>query len=198
MDDAIVVIENTERNMTQYGLSPKEAAKHAMTGVSGALIAIVRVLNAVFIPVAFPGGMTGQRYKQFAVTIAISVVFSGIVALTLSPALAATLIKPGHGEKHGFFKWFEKNLERATTGYVAGASANSRHSIGTGVIGGMLSATAITIFFVPMFFLVLEKPGVRVATNETAGIHDDESGASGNAAVPTQTPQAPGVKPENE
>ena len=176
MDDAIVVIENTERNMTQYGLSPKEAAKHAMTGVSGALIAIVRVLNAVLIPV----------------------VFSGIVALTLSPALAATLIKPGHGEKHGFFKWFEKNLERATTGYVAGASANSRHSIGTGVIGGMLSATAITIFFVPMFFLVLEKPGVRVATNETAGIHDDESGASGNAAVPTQTPQAPGVKPENE
>ena len=115
VDDAIVVIENTERNMTQFGLSPKEAAKRAMSEVSGALIAIVLVLNAVFIPVAFLGGMTGQLYKQFAVTIAISVVFSGLVALTLSPALAVILIKPGHGEKHGFFKWFENTLEAPPT-----------------------------------------------------------------------------------
>ena len=75
----------------------------------------------VITPLAFLGGMTGQLYKQFAVTIAISVVFSGLVALTLSPALAALLIKPGHGEKHGFFKWFERVLERATNGYVSGA-----------------------------------------------------------------------------
>jgi multidrug efflux pump len=129
VDDAIVVIENTERNMTQFGLSPKEAAKRAMSEVSGALIAIVLVLNAVFIPVAFLGGMTGQLYKQFAVTIAISVVFSGIVALTLSPALAAILIKPGHGEKHGFFKWFEKNLERATNGYAAGSRWVMHHTL---------------------------------------------------------------------
>ncbi|MCG6863917.1 MAG: multidrug efflux RND transporter permease subunit [Thiogranum sp.] len=129
VDDAIVVIENTERNMTQFGLSPKEAAKRAMTEVSGALIAIVLVLNAVFIPVAFLGGMTGQLYKQFAVTIAISVVFSGIVALTLSPALAAILIKPGHGEKRGFFKWFENTLERATNGYVAGARWIMHHTL---------------------------------------------------------------------
>jgi multidrug efflux pump len=129
VDDAIVVIENTERNMTQFGLSPKDAAKRAMTEVSGALIAIVLVLNAVFIPVAFLGGMTGQLYKQFAVTIAISVVFSGIVALTLSPALAAILIKPGHGEKHGFFKWFENTLERATNGYVAGARWIMHHTL---------------------------------------------------------------------
>ncbi len=129
VDDAIVVIENTERNMTQYGLAPKEAAKRAMSEVSGALIAIVLVLNAVFIPVAFLGGMTGQLYKQFAVTIAISVVFSGLVALTLSPALAAILIKPGHGEKRGFFKWFEKTLERATNGYVAGSRWIMRHTV---------------------------------------------------------------------
>jgi len=129
VDDAIVVIENTERNMTQFGLSPKEAAKRAMTEVSGALIAIVLVLNAVFIPVAFLGGMTGQLYKQFAVTIAISVVFSGLVALTLSPALAAILIKPGHGEKRGFFKWFENTLERATNGYVAGARWIMHHTL---------------------------------------------------------------------
>ncbi|HHH42583.1 MAG TPA: multidrug efflux RND transporter permease subunit [Gammaproteobacteria bacterium] len=120
VDDAIVVIENTERNMTQFGLSPKDAAKRAMTEVSGALVAIVLVLNAVFIPVAFLGGMTGQLYKQFAVTIAISVVFSGLVALTLSPALAAILLKPGHGEKHGFFKWFESVLEKVTHAYVTG------------------------------------------------------------------------------
>jgi multidrug efflux pump len=129
VDDAIVVIENTERNMSQFGLSPKEAAKRAMSEVSGALIAIVLVLNAVFIPVAFLGGMTGQLYKQFAVTIAVSVVFSGIVALTLSPALAAILIKPAHGEKHGFFKWFEKTLARATNGYVAGSRWIMHHAL---------------------------------------------------------------------
>jgi multidrug efflux pump len=141
VDDAIVVIENTERIMTQYGLSPKEAAKRAMTEVSGALIAIVLVLNAVFIPVAFLGGMTGQLYKQFAVTIAISVVFSGIVALTLSPALAAILIKPGHGEKHGFFKWFERGLERATNGYVAGSRWIMHHTL---VAFGAFAAVVVT------------------------------------------------------
>lgn len=120
VDDAIVVIENTERNMTEFGLSPKEAAKRAMTEVSGPVIAIVLVLCAVFIPVAFLSGMTGLLYKQFAVTVAISVVFSGIVALTLSPALAALLLKPHHGEKHGFFKAFDAGFEKVTNGYVKG------------------------------------------------------------------------------
>jgi multidrug efflux pump len=78
---------------------------------------------------------------------------------------------------------------------ASGASANSRHSIGTGVIGGMLGATAIAIFFVPMFFLVLEKLGAKGEANEAAGSHDDESGVSGDAAMP---PQVPGEKPENE
>ncbi|MEE9147412.1 MAG: multidrug efflux RND transporter permease subunit [Candidatus Tectomicrobia bacterium] len=120
VDDAIVVIENTERNMTQFGISPKEAAKRAMTEVTRPVVAIVLVLNAVFIPVAFLGGMTGQLYKQFAVTIAISVVFSGLVALTLSPALAAILLKPSHGEKGRLVKWFENTLERITNAYIAG------------------------------------------------------------------------------
>jgi len=118
VDDAIVVIENTERNMTEYGLSAKEAAKKAMTEVSGPVIAIVLVLCAVFVPVAFLGGMTGQLYKQFAVTVAISVVFSGIVALTLSPALAALLLQPHHGEKNRFFKWFDASFDRVNQGYV--------------------------------------------------------------------------------
>ena len=120
VDDAIVVVENTERNMVEYNLSPKEAAKRAMTEVTGPVIAIVLVLNAVFIPVAFLGGITGQLYKQFAVTIAISIVFSGIVALTLSPALAAVLIKQKHGQKNRFFKWFDTTFERVTHSYVSG------------------------------------------------------------------------------
>ncbi len=111
VDDAIVVVENTERNMVQFNLSAKEAAKRAMDEVSGPVIAVVLVLNAVFIPVAFLGGITGALYKQFAVTIAISVVFSGLVALTLSPpALAAILIQARHEEKKGFFKWFDDTL----------------------------------------------------------------------------------------
>ncbi|CAD6518007.1 Efflux pump membrane transporter BepE [Paraburkholderia hiiakae] len=117
VDDAIVVIENVERNMTVFKLSPKEAAKRAMDEVSGPVIAIVLVMCAVFVPVAFLGGITGQLYKQFAITIAISVVFSGIVALTLSPALAAILLKPTHHEKRGFFRWFDNQFERMTSGY---------------------------------------------------------------------------------
>ena len=160
VDDAIVVIENTERNMTQFGLSPKEAAKRAMTEVSGALIAIVLVLNAVFIPVAFLGGMTGQLYKQFAVTIAVSVVFSGIVALTLSPALAAILIKPGHGEKHGFFKWFENTLERATNGYVAGSRWIMHHTLVAFGAFAAVVACAVWLFSVwPGAFVPEEDQG---------------------------------------
>jgi len=160
VDDAIVVIENTERNMTQFGLSPKEAAKRAMSEVSGALVAIVLVLNAVFIPVAFLGGMTGQLYKQFAVTIAISVVFSGLVALTLSPALAAILIKPGHGEKHGFFKWFEKTLERATNGYVSGARWIMRRTlVAFGAFGAVVIAASWLFSVWPGAFVPQEDQG---------------------------------------
>ncbi len=120
VDDAIVVVENTERNMVQFKLSAKDAAKKAMDEVSGPVIAIVLVLNAVFVPVAFLGGITGALYKQFAVTIAVSVVFSGIVALTLSPALAAILIQEKHGEKNRFFRWFDTTFDRVTNSYVHG------------------------------------------------------------------------------
>ena len=93
VDDAIVVVENVERHI-EDGLSPKEAAKKAMEEVTGPVIAIVLVLCAVFVPVGFLGGITGQLYKQFAITIAISVTISGFVALTLSPALCALVLKP--------------------------------------------------------------------------------------------------------
>ncbi|CAI8858316.1 multidrug efflux pump RND permease AcrB [Pseudomonas sp. IT-P253] len=117
VDDAIVVIENVERNMQVHKMTPKDAAKRAMDEVAGPVVAIVLVLCAVFIPVAFMGGITGQLYKQFAITIAISVVISGLVALTLSPALAALLLKPQHGDKNAFFRWFERSFERMTEGY---------------------------------------------------------------------------------
>ncbi len=123
VDDAIVVIENVERNMNVHKLSPKDAAKRAMDEVAGPVIAIVLVLCAVFVPVAFLGGITGQLYKQFAITIAISVVISGLVALTLSPALAALLLKPGHHEKKGFFKWFDNAFERMTARLYAAGQA---------------------------------------------------------------------------
>ncbi|HKY02336.1 MAG TPA: efflux RND transporter permease subunit, partial [Burkholderiales bacterium] len=118
VDDAIVVIEAVEHNMIKLGLSPRDAARKAMDEVGGALIAIVLVLCAVFVPVAFIPGITGQLYKQFAITIAISVVLSGIVALTLSPALAALLLKPSHGEKPRFFRWFEAKFTSMTESYT--------------------------------------------------------------------------------
>jgi multidrug efflux pump len=122
VDDAIVVVENVEANMTKHGLSALEAAKKAMTEIAGALISIVLVLVAVFLPVAFLGGVTGVLYQQFAITIAISVVISGLMALTLSPALAAIIIKAHHGEKKGFFRWFENVFAKLTTGYAGGVA----------------------------------------------------------------------------
>jgi len=118
VDDAIVVVENVEVNMTQHKLSALEASKRAMAEIASALISIVMVLVAVFLPTAFLGGVTGTLYKQFAITISISMVISGIMALTLSPALAAIIIKAHHGEKKGFFRWFENGFEALRRGYV--------------------------------------------------------------------------------
>lgn len=122
VDDAIVVLENVERVMREKGLHPREAAIQAMQEVSGAVIAIVLVLCAVFVPVGFLGGLTGQMYKQFAITIAMSVFISGIVALTLSPALCALLLKEGEHKPWAFFRWFNRNFDRLTRGYVYGVS----------------------------------------------------------------------------
>jgi hydrophobe/amphiphile efflux-1 (HAE1) family protein len=121
VDDAIVVVENVERNLREHYLSPKEAAIKAMQEVTGPVIAIVFVLCAVFIPVAFLGGIAGALYKQFAITIAISVVCSGIVALTLSPALASLLLKPKE-KKHPIATYFNTGLNWLTEKYLNVAS----------------------------------------------------------------------------
>ncbi|WP_409371527.1 efflux RND transporter permease subunit [Methylocella sp. CPCC 101449] len=120
VDDAIVVLENVERIMTQERLPPREAAIKAMSEVTGPVIAIVLVLCAVFVPVAFMGGLAGEMYRQFAVTIAISVTISGIVALTLTPALCALILKPGHHEPLAPFRWFNRAFDALTSGYTAG------------------------------------------------------------------------------
>jgi len=120
VDDAIVVLENVERIMTTEKISPREAAIRAMEEVTGPVVAIVLVLCAVFVPVAFMGGLAGEMYRQFAVTIAVSVTISGIVALTLSPALCALILKPGHHKPIAPFRWFNRMFDRITYGYTSG------------------------------------------------------------------------------
>jgi len=169
VDDAIVVVENVEANMTKHKLSAIEASKRAMTEIASALISIVLVLVAVFMPVAFLGGVTGTLYKQFAITISISMIISGIMALTLSPALAAIIIKAHHGEKKGFFRWFEERFEALRKGYVGGvARIVQAWPLSLAVFGAVLFGI-LTMFkilpssFVPdedqgYFFIVAQTP----------------------------------------
>ncbi len=120
VDDAIVVVEGVERHIEE-GMTPKDAALKAMEELSGPVVGIALVLSAVFVPTAFIPGITGRLYQQFAVTIAISVILSAFNALTLSPALAALLLRPrqeSHGPLRRFFDWFNRVFERATDGYV--------------------------------------------------------------------------------
>src|ERR1700678_2517139 len=131
VDDAIVVVEGVERHIEE-GLAPKQAAFKAMEELSGPVIGIALVLSAVFVPTAFIPGITGRLYQQFAVTIAISVILSAFNALTLSPALAALLLRPkqeSHGLLRRFFDWFNRVFERATEGYVGWSGALIRKSI---------------------------------------------------------------------
>ncbi|MEJ8846271.1 multidrug efflux RND transporter permease subunit [Variovorax rhizosphaerae] len=164
VDDAIVVVESVEHNMATHGLSPKEAARKTMDEVSGPVVAIVLVMCAVFIPVAFLSGITGQLYKQFAITIAFSVVLSGVVALTLSPALAAILLKapkPGeHGQKKGFFGWFNRGFDRMTEGYSSATKLIIKRSAAAGLLVLGMCAIALGLFRqVPTSFLPVEDQG---------------------------------------
>ena len=156
VDDAIVVVEAVQRHIDE-GLSPKEAARKAMEEISGPVVGIALVLSAVFIPTAFIPGITGRLYQQFAVTIAISVVLSAFNALSLSPALAALLLKPEAKGKKGllgkFFDWFNRTFERATNGYVRVSGAILRKSvvafvvlIGFGVAGFWIAGKLPTSF----------------------------------------------------
>jgi multidrug efflux pump len=117
VDDAIVVVENVERNMQQHHLAPKEATVRSMEEIATSLIAVVLVMSSVFIPAAFLPGTTGQLYKQFAITIVISVSVSGFVALTLTPAMCALLLKHNPPPQRGFFAWFNRQVDRVTLAF---------------------------------------------------------------------------------
>ncbi|QNH15760.1 multidrug efflux RND transporter permease subunit [Xanthomonas sp. SS] len=131
VDDAIVVVENVERLMASEGLSPRDATSKAMREITGAVVGITLVLTAVFIPMAFAAGSVGVIYKQFTLSMAVSILFSAFLALTLTPALCATLLRPpqpGHHEKRGFFGAFNCRFERLTCGYAARVARMIRHS----------------------------------------------------------------------
>jgi multidrug efflux pump len=160
VDDAIVVLENVERIMTKEKLPPKQAAIKAMEEVTGPIVAIVLVLCAVFVPVGFMGGMTGEMYKQFAITIAVSVAISGIVALTLSPALCAVFLKPVHTEPNRFFKAFNNGFDRITRGYLKGARfLTARMGVGLAMFAGLLLITATLYQRIPTSLVPEEDQG---------------------------------------
>ncbi|MDP3291218.1 MAG: efflux RND transporter permease subunit, partial [Sulfuricurvum sp.] len=165
VDDAIVVVENMERILQSEKLSPREAAIKAMTQISGPVVAIVLVMCAVFIPATFMGGMTGQLYKQFAATIAISVVFSGFMALTFAPAIGALILKKHTEEPAAFFRWFNRMFAKMTEGYVRRSAYMIRRSLIFLVI--YLSTYGFIAFFhktLPSAFLPMEDQGYFITS----------------------------------
>lgn len=164
VDDAIVVIENVERVMRTEKLGPREATIKAMQEVTGPIISIVLVLCAVFVPVALMEGLAGQMYRQFAMTIAISVIISGIVALTLSPALCAVMLKPGEHEPAAPFRWFNRQFERITDGYSAGVRFLIRRvALGLVLFAVMIAATLWIFGRVPGALVPEEDQGYVIA-----------------------------------
>jgi HAE1 family hydrophobic/amphiphilic exporter-1 len=164
VDDAIVVVEAVMHHI-EHGMSPREATLKAMSEVSGPVIAIALILAAVFVPVAFLGGITGMIYQQFAMTIAFSVVLSAFNALTLSPALAAMLLKPtsieGKGPLKAFYRWFNRVFGRATTGYVGIARSFVRKSVLSVVgVGAFAVLSLITVGQIPSGFVPNEDQGI--------------------------------------
>jgi multidrug efflux pump len=141
VDDAIIVIENVERHIAE-GMTPFDASMQAMKEVSSALVAIVLVLSAVFLPVAFLGGLSGEMYRQFAVTIVISLAISGLVALTLTPALCAVLLKPTHSKPNFFFRGFNKFFDWATRSYTKAVKLTMRYAfLSILLFGGLIFIT---------------------------------------------------------
>src|SRR5688572_8820308 len=173
VDDAIVVVENVERNIA-LGLNPVDATKKAMTEVSGPVIAVALVLSAVFIPTAFLSGITGQFYRQFALTIAVSTLISAFNSLTLSPALSAILLKSHHARKDWFargmdrvlgwfFRLFNKGFDRTTNGYTRAVSGTVRRGgFALAVYAGLLVLTWFGFKTVPTGFIPTQDSGYLI------------------------------------
>ncbi|HEY4029192.1 MAG TPA: efflux RND transporter permease subunit [Caulobacteraceae bacterium] len=167
VDDAIVVVENVERIMREEGLSPKEATKKSMDEITGALVGIGLVLTAVFLPMAFFGGSVGVIYRQFSITIVSAMVLSVLVALVLTPALCATLLKPiakgDYHEKRGFFGWFNRNFAASNAKYEQGLGKILGRPL-PAMIGYGLAIVLLAVLFVrmPTSFLPNEDQGLII------------------------------------
>ncbi len=165
VDDAIVVVENVERIMSEEGLSPREATRKSMGQIQGALVGIAMVLSAVFIPMAFFGGTTGAIYRQFSITIVSAMVLSVLVAMILTPALCATLLKPmKKGEEHGkkgFFGWFNRMFNRNASRYETAVGKILHRSLRWIVIYALLLGGMVFMFLrLPTSFLPQEDRGM--------------------------------------
>ena len=168
VDDAIVVVENVERVMQEEGLSPKEATRKSMDQISGALVGIGLVLCAAFVPMAFFTGSSGVIYRQFSLTIASAVALSVMIALILTPALCAAMLKPipkGHHEKkRGFFGWFNRVFDRNADRYASGVGAFLRRSGRALIFYALIGAVVVVLFLrAPTGFLPDEDTGVLFA-----------------------------------
>ncbi|MDX9707453.1 MAG: efflux RND transporter permease subunit [Azospira sp.] len=165
VDDAIVVVENVERIMSTEGLAPREATRKAMDQIINAIIGITLVLSAVFVPMAFFPGAVGAIYRQFAVTLVLTMLFSALMALTLTPALCATMLKHAPGSHEllpttGFFGWFNRMFARTTTGYVASVRRMlGRPGRWMAVYGAILVAAGWMFMKLPGGFLPEEDQG---------------------------------------
>ena len=184
VDDAIVVVENVERIMAGEGLPPKAATKKAMGQISGAVIGITAVLMSVFVPLAMFSGATGNIYKQFALTMAASIAFSAFLALTLTPALCATMLKTipkgHHEEKKGFFGWFNKKFDNWTHGYEGWVAKVLRKTLRMMVVYVGLAVVGVFLFMrLPTSFLPTEDQGfVMVSVQLPAGATKERTDAT--------------------
>ncbi len=165
VDDAIVVVENVEHIMSEEGLSPREATRKSMGQIQGALVGIAMVLSAVFVPMAFFGGTTGAIYRQFSITIVAAMVLSVLVAMILTPALCATLLKPVKpGESHertGFFGWFNRTFNRSASRYETFVGKILHRSLRWMLIYVLLLGGMVFLFLhLPTSFLPLEDRGM--------------------------------------
>jgi len=168
VDDAIVVVENVERVMAEEGLSPKEATKKSMAQITGALVGIALVLSAVFVPMAFFGGSVGVIYRQFSITIVSAMILSVMVAVILTPALCATMLKPipkgHHAEKRGFFGWFNRVFDRSANRYSSGVGGMLRRSGRSLLVYALIiGAMAVLFLRLPKGFLPDEDQGLLFA-----------------------------------
>ena len=178
VDDAIVVVENSTRLLDTGKYSSKEAVEQAMGEITGPVVGVVLVLMAVFIPTAFVGGITGELYKQFALTIAAATFFSGFNSLTLTPALCALFLRPSSGKKFIFYRNFNKGYDRLVSVYVSVITRSIRRPIFTTVVFLLLSTAAIVLFLRwPTSFIPDEDQGyfiVSVQLPQASGLQRTE------------------------